>query len=81
MWYPDTVKHPEMNLFPESIECPTCKTLLQPKEKLRIDDIWSDLEGLVPRFLNVINKYPFTKAIICDEEHVHFVWEKSQLKK
>ncbi len=77
MWYPDIVKHPEMNLFPESIECPTCNASITPTEKLRVVDIWSDL---VPSFLKVVNNYPFSKAIICDEEHVHFVWEKSQLK-
>ncbi|NVM29700.1 MAG: hypothetical protein HWN65_12730 [Candidatus Helarchaeota archaeon] len=78
MWYPDTKKHPEMNLYPSRIKCATCGTLVEPKEKLRIVDIWSEL---VPTFLAVINKYPFVKAIICDEEHVHFVWEKRQLQK
>ncbi len=77
MWYPDTKKHPEMNLFPGTIECVTCGALIEPSEKLRIVNIWSDL---VPSFLSVIENYPFSKAIICDEEHVHFVWEKAQLQ-
>lgn len=78
MWYPDTVAHPEMNLYPETISCPTCKASIEPKEKLRIVDIWADL---VPSFLKVIKNYPFTKAIICDEEHVHFVWNRAQIEK
>jgi hypothetical protein len=76
MWYPDIVKHPEMNLYPENIKCPTCGNLVQPKEKLWIRDIWTEL---VPIFIQTTEKYHFTKALICDEDHCHFLWEKAQL--
>ncbi|TFG05041.1 MAG: hypothetical protein EU536_03060 [Promethearchaeota archaeon] len=75
MWYPDIKKHPELNLYPRTIQCATCQKEIPVKERLRIIDIWSDL---VPSFLKVIESYPFMTAIICDEEHVHFVWRKSQ---
>jgi hypothetical protein len=78
MWYPDTVKHPEIDLYPEHIECPTCKQLLEPTEKLYIKDIWTEL---VPTFLETTNKYPFSTALIIDESHVHFSWTRSQLNK
>jgi len=78
MWYPDIVKHPDMNLYPENIKCPTCKTFLHPKEKLLIKDIWTDL---VPLFLETTKKYAFIKAIICDEEHCHLVWTKAQINR
>ena len=77
MWYPDTKKHPEMNIFPGTIKCVTCNNLIEAREKLRIVNIWEDL---VPTFLKVIKSYAFSKAIICDEEHVHFVWNKAQLE-
>jgi len=76
MWYPDIVAHPEMNLYPETIQCPTCNSSVQVKEKLFIKDIWTDL---VPIFLQTTAKYPFSKALIFDENHCHFMWQKPQL--
>ncbi len=78
MWYPDIVKHPEMDLYPENIKCPTCGTLVKPTEKLYIEDFRVDL---LPTFLKTTAKYNFTIALILDEEHVHFSWTRSQLKK
>ena len=78
MWYPDVKKHPEIDLYPEHIECPTCGNLVEPTEKLYIEDIWTDL---VPRFLEATTKYNFTTALIIDEEHVHFSWTRPQIKR
>lgn len=57
---------------------PTCENFVKTTEKLWIREIWEDL---VPNFLEIINKYPFVKAIICNEEHVRFYWIRNQLEK
>lgn len=75
MWYPDVVKFPEMNLYPENVQCPTCNSLVPITEKLFIKDIWTEL---VPIFLQTTSKYPFRNAIIFDNEHCHFMWKKPQ---
>jgi len=73
MWYPDTKKHPELNRSPNILRCITCGEKVKLTEEFWIGDIWSDL---VPTFLHVVETYPFKKAIICDEAHIHFVWER-----
>ncbi len=78
MWYPDVVKYPEIDHYPSYIECPTCKTLIEPTEKLFIEDIWTEL---VPRFLEATTKYNFSRAFMIDEEHVHLSWTRSQPNK
>jgi len=78
MWYPDVIKHPKIEPYPEFIKCPTCKRFIEPTEKLFIEDFWVEL---VPRFLETTTKYDFSTALIIDEEHVHFSWIKTQAQK
>ncbi|MHA1696325.1 MAG: hypothetical protein ACTSWR_03960 [Candidatus Helarchaeota archaeon] len=75
IWYPDIKKFPEMDYFPDVIECPICKKSIPPKEKLRIDP---ELD-LVDQFLRISSYYDFKKFLIIDESHVHFFWNKPDI--
>lgn len=74
IWYPDTKKFPEMDYFPEIIECPNCKSSITPKEKLRIDPE----RDLVNEFLRISSSYDFKHFLMIDESHVHFSWSKPE---
>lgn len=67
-----------MNHYPEQIQCPNCKNFIKPTEKLVIIDYMTEL---VPKFLEITNKYDFSVALIIDEEHVHFSWTRSQVQR
>ncbi|MBD3230586.1 MAG: hypothetical protein GF329_20570 [Candidatus Lokiarchaeota archaeon] len=72
IWYPDTKKFPNMDYFPDSIECPNCKKSIGPSEKLRINPE----RDLVSEFIRISSSYDFKHMLMVDESHVHFSWTR-----